>query len=452
MEVLENMLVLDTLRGLDSTGVFGVDRNRQVGIMKIASNPFHLFACDAWTKMKNKLVQNGRIAIGHNRKATQGSINSANAHPFNENNIVLVHNGTLRGGHKKLADTEVDSHAVCHAFSEKGAEAVIPTIDGAFAFVWWDMEKGKLMAIRNDERPLNMILTNDLVVLASEPWMAHATLERSNKKVVETIPLEVGLLYEFDLNGKYTTKKIPLFEGPIYMGTNCDPKKAMEVSQPDGGGRNLTLIKSCTQNFDTTVSRQFPHGKEVLLKLWNFEASERKTHIRVTGKVVSPSLPAIDFVCNVTTTASPNKCDDMMVELANMMDGYVLGTVSSFSSSSCGPSIFVHNLRPDLKIQTHNGLCSAGMWNHVVAQCKCKHCSARIYDEEAAFTIVELRSPSDMTVVCADCVEDKLPLGDFKNEFNQRRNAALQIGESVSDSSVDSTLHLPSKPNSPTVH
>lgn len=452
MEVLENLLTIDSFRGMDSTGVFGIDRNRQVGIMKVASHPLHLFACEDWSKFKTKLVTSGRIVVGHNRKATQGSISSENAHPFNENNIILVHNGTLRGDHKKMADTEVDSHAVCHAFNEQGAEAVIPTIDGAFAFVWWDMAKNRLFAVRNDERPLNLVMTSDLIAIVSEAWMAEGVLQRHGKKIVNTIEIEPGVLYEFTLDGDYTTKEISVKEEPNYnnyMGSNCDLKK----SQGAGAGpKQETSIKE-PKNTITEVNQQFPKGRDVLVKIWNFDYSTgAKRNIRVVGKVVEPNLPAIDFVCHIPITSQEHG-EEMQLKMAELMDGYCQAKVLSyFSGSTCGPSIFVQNLQEEGSVRVWNVKISETVWKHVVAHCPCKVCQAPIYDEEAEFTVVEQRTAAEVYATCADCVEDKLPVGEIKSEFSERRLSALEKREPVSDKPTGNVILLPSSKNSPTLH
>jgi hypothetical protein len=209
LEMFENLLILDTLRGLDSTGVFCVDSARQVGYLKVASHPFHLFAMQEYPKWRARAIQSGRILVGHNRKATQGSINSKNAHPFHSGNIVLVHNGTLRGDHKKdFAPVDVDSHALAIAFDENGAENVIPKINGAFALIWWDVEKNRLFAIRNDERPLEIVETDDSFFVLSESWMALQLLAKDRKKVTNVTTIEPGKLYEFQIGGKHTIKDI----------------------------------------------------------------------------------------------------------------------------------------------------------------------------------------------------------------------------------------------------
>jgi len=121
----KDALLIDSLRGEDSTGVFSVMRNKTVNAIKVATHPLHLYQCTDWTSLESKIVQHGRFVVGHNRSATKGAIKTENAHPFHEGKIILVHNGTLRGDHKELADVEVDSHAICHALNEKPPEEVI---------------------------------------------------------------------------------------------------------------------------------------------------------------------------------------------------------------------------------------------------------------------------------------------------------------------------------------
>lgn len=459
MELMENLLVLDTLRGMDSTGIFGVERNRHVGVMKVASHPLHMFACDDWGKFKSKSVQSGRILVGHNRKATQGAITSENAHPFHENNIILSHNGTLRGGHKHLADTEVDSHAVCHAFNEKGAETVIPTIDGAFAFIWWDIEKAKLFAIRNEERPLHMVTTDNLVILISEPWMASCLLARRGTKVLSIDELSAGTLFEFDLNGKFITKDIELHHPKVHVfGTN----NGTDSSKKDAGA--LTLIKNTTtqhsgsdtdkapstSNSQFVDNKDFPRNSRVLCKIREWKLTADAKQYRITGVVAEPTKPPIDFVCHMTVgTAGLLHITEKMPAF---MEGHVTAEVLAYTSSTCGPSIFVKDFQLDTDVSLHmSSVMPLTIWKHIVDNVKCK-CGSVIYHEEHPFTSVSQKADGSFRVICADCIEDKLPIGDIKNEFQQRRNDALQDELAVCNKSGLVIVPAVNKESTPTLH
>lgn len=448
MDVMENLLVLDTLRGLDSTGVFAVDRTRNVGYMKVASHPYHLFACEDWGKFRTKTIQNGRIIVGHNRKATQGSINSANAHPFHENNIILVHNGTLRGDHKKLADTEVDSHAVCHAFNAQGAENVIPTINGAFAFVWWDIEKGRLFAIRNEERPLNLVMTQDLVVFASEAWMAEALLSRNGKKVLETMSLEPGLLYEFDTNGKYTTKKLELYKPEVttytnYQGSDHTKKThgaLTAIKNTATGGKNTAVddIPSTPTPSQFPNNPSFPKGARIMGKITEWSLTQDGRGIRINGFVSEPDMPMIDFVANITVGQAG------ILNLPKRKDALLAGNVTmeilAYHESTCGPSIYVKDFKEETYVNTHLSNVPETVWRHVSTHCRCQHCNSNIMDDEAEFTSVSFRVDNTLRVTCGDCIEDKLT-GEMKNEFAERRYAALQRSQPVGNQPVLGTAN-----------
>jgi hypothetical protein len=117
------------------------------------------------------LLKDGKIFVGHNRAATKGDITDANAHPFSvDDKIVLVHNGTVRGDHKKLKDTEVDTEAIAHVIAEEpDISKALKKINAAYALVWYDIQKKKLHLIRNHERPLyTATLKNGGFIFASE--------------------------------------------------------------------------------------------------------------------------------------------------------------------------------------------------------------------------------------------------------------------------------------------
>jgi hypothetical protein len=456
LDILEGLLVLDTLRGLDSTGVFSVDHNRNVNYMKVASHPYHLFACEDWAKWRAKAVSSGRIVIGHNRKATQGEIKSANAHPFHENNIILVHNGTLRGDHKKMADTEVDSHALCHAFNEKGAENVIPTINGAFALVWWDIEKNKLFAIRNDERPLNIVVTDNAYVLCSEAWMAGVLLDRQHIKVQEVIVIEPGVLYEFSIGGAYTTKPVPLYTTPV-----VERQVSSQFPKPNGGAlsvvRNPTTQTSATNAATTgddvpkigpeghVACLDYPNGIEVLVKLYEMQLSNNKAYYICRGKTIEPDSEAIDVVGYLRAAALGDG------EQMHFLENPVLAKVFKHTSSTCGRSLFVNGLHLPKTLKVHNGNLSQHEWDYVVTGCKCQKCQAVIYDEEREYTSVSRRTGNKIVATCADCVEDTLT-GEYKHAFTQDRLASLQEYERVRQEALSRAFDDTSPSSSASLH
>lgn len=121
LKAFESLLYIDGLRGLDSTGVFAVDNVGDLVVAKNKGNPCLFLEDGGWTTVRQEMFRKGSALVGHNRKATRGAISDDNAHPFLINNeLCLVHNGTMYGDHKHLKDVEVDSHAIAHVLHEKG--------------------------------------------------------------------------------------------------------------------------------------------------------------------------------------------------------------------------------------------------------------------------------------------------------------------------------------------
>jgi hypothetical protein len=214
LDMLEWMSIINTIRGKDSTGFFTAYRNKQAEVIKIGTHPFNLFQCKEWGAFRNSVTNRGKFVVCHNRAATRGKVSTENAHPFVENNIILAHNGTL-WNHSNLSkdkEVEVDSHAIAIALAEKPASEVLPTIDGAFALIWYNTETEKLYAARNDERPLSLLINREFLVLSSEPWIAASPMTRFDKKIDDIVDIKPGTIWEFDINngGKFTTSEFEL--------------------------------------------------------------------------------------------------------------------------------------------------------------------------------------------------------------------------------------------------
>ncbi len=216
-ELLEQLLIVDSLRGKDSVGVFNTYRNNQVEAIKLGSNVFNLLRCHEWAPFKERIQKRARFVIGHNRAATRGSVTTENAHPFAEDNIMLVHNGTL-WNHEVLTtkNFEVDSQAIAHALSQSTPEKVLPSLMGAFALVWYDTTKKKLFAIRNKERPLCLIRTREMYVISSEPAIAAVPITRQDRKIESIDEIPPWTLFEFSMDGELQTREIEEYVTRVY--------------------------------------------------------------------------------------------------------------------------------------------------------------------------------------------------------------------------------------------
>ena len=180
-KIFKDMLVLDQLRGKDSTGMFSVDKTG-VSIAKSVATPTDFLQLSRVTSA----IAGASILVGHNRHATMGAVNANNAHPFQHDNITLVHNGTLDRAYK-LPQFDTDSESVCYQLAQceswSDTTKYLESIDGAFAFIWYDDVDEALYFIRNEERPLYCVMVQDTMYLASERGFLFAALERNNVSI-----------------------------------------------------------------------------------------------------------------------------------------------------------------------------------------------------------------------------------------------------------------------------
>lgn len=172
----DQMLLVCQLRGKDASGVIVIKDNDERDWFKAIGPSNVLLGSDKYDKMSAHW--NKKIYIGHCRAATYGNSDDVeNAHPFEHDHIVGVHNGTLDGTWRwkldKGKEFGVDSSALMYNIAQNGAELTFGSVGGAWACVWWNTDENTLNFLRNKERPLYIAHTEDnkMMFWASEPWM-----------------------------------------------------------------------------------------------------------------------------------------------------------------------------------------------------------------------------------------------------------------------------------------
>ena len=215
--MFEGMLIVDVIRGKDSTGVAIIKRHSH-DIVKKVGVPHELFDS---IKYQNAMKGVNQILIGHNRFATTGKVNALNAHPFETENLIGVHNGTLENKYvfDKNSNYGTDSEALYNAIDEQGVKEAIGKASGAYALIWYDKQAKTLNFLRNDQRPLFIASNkgNTTIFGASELWMVHAIAQREGMEIdkVEALPIDKHFIFDMPV------KDTDAFSKPKVMDVKC---------------------------------------------------------------------------------------------------------------------------------------------------------------------------------------------------------------------------------------
>jgi len=203
-KMFKDLLILDILRGKHSTGVasmYGAKGARQFRVAKDSLNAVDFMDTKAFT---NVMAPKSRILLGHNRAATRGAITTQNAHPFEFEHIMGVHNGTLTSYYNmhNSKDYQVDSQALYSELNENGVISMWGKLNGAAALAWIDKRNNTLNFLRNKERKLYYAFANKgkTVVWASEEWMIYVAAGRNGVALDDNQHFELPINEHFTFN------------------------------------------------------------------------------------------------------------------------------------------------------------------------------------------------------------------------------------------------------------
>ncbi len=258
-KAFNDMLYLDVVRGEDSTGVLAVSgvysQHNPITheVFKSVGTPTDLYMKISKTRrlkcVSDRVGMN--VLMGHNRFATQGKIDDESAHPFEFENIIGAHNGTVQKWSMRdfhgYKDYDIDSQIIfSHLNHTMDINKVWKDADGAMALVWWDKTTHTMNFIRNKERSLYYSLTKDdkALLWASERWMIIVACLRQGIEHGEVYSFaeedkdtKAATLYTFkEEDGKivHSTVSVNPFQKPAPMvGTSWMGHRGMGLSEWD---------------------------------------------------------------------------------------------------------------------------------------------------------------------------------------------------------------------------
>lgn len=172
------------IRGIDSAGYFACSSENHY-IHKSAVRASQLFVEDKMNLYDAIVNEKAYAFLGHNRDASIGEVNSRNAHPFEGERYVQVHNGTcpqIWGAIRKIDDDETDSSAIARAVNSKGLDKSIRVFNKieCYSLVYFDKQSELMIFLRDPEKPMYICDMRDRLgirIFASTKEILHRALE-----------------------------------------------------------------------------------------------------------------------------------------------------------------------------------------------------------------------------------------------------------------------------------
>ncbi len=420
--IFEQMLYADALRGEDSTGIYGINKYGNLRSHKSAKHAYEFLQTKSFQDFKSDMFKDYRIVVGHNRAATKGAVKDENAHPWIEDHICLVHNGTLTY-HKNLADTEVDSHAICKAFAKKGYKETLPEIMGAFALIWYDAKEKQLCLARNSQRPLWIVETPEADYYSSESEMLLWLLKRNLGKEYEAKYLGTDRIYKYDLDN--------LKKG--YYSEEMPTKKAVPVvvSQP---AQQQEKQKSQYNQYGNTSSPGYSVGQRIEFS--------HETNTVVNGVV---------YINGHSFTNPEHKVKGALNTFqytAEQLEN-ILEDTNVFSGSYAGYSVkngvftyFVNNCTPVEYYTSCNGVIVSSEDIKDAGNC-CHSCGTLMDPEEDDKRFwVRMKNGNIKAQYCGTCVEKHPILSNYLDRKDTECTNESQSLDTTQDQPQSGNLHL----------
>lgn len=407
-EMFEQLLYTNAVRGWDATGVFGVTKQGNVDIKKQAVTAADFISTTQFQTFKQNIIQKYHFVLGHNRKATHGDKRDQDSHPFwdKNNKICLIHNGMISNHKSFCKDSTVDSAAIANALAKaENIEDVIEKIEGAYAFIWYDVEKKRLNFIRNSTRPLFISETQSSFIISSEESLAYWIAKRNNTEIITSGIFEENIPYYIDMDDKILYKESEAIEQkksgpqhhPITVTSNItthilnSKKTTYEVTEcPENfflSDSNFNSIKDVTDVIELNT--------KLLCVVSSYEEVANGSNYKIEFDIVNVDKPFIECV---------HYCQPHLFNAMNLTGIYEV-VVRGLTKYQDKIRIFVSNLEEikSWQITSNNLIVTEEMYFDDRFPIECDVCNIAVKWKELTNSNVCIENHAVASTICPKC-------------------------------------------------
>jgi len=410
--IFTQLLAVDILRGPDSTGYFMVDNTGKVGYGKVASHPSRLFASKGYAEAMRQLYARGQLIIGHNRKATVGDVNNANAHPHHHEHIIMVHNGGL-WNHKDHGKFDVDSMAIPKLLAEHDdPKEALAKMHGHFAIVWYNAKTDTLHWARNKDRPLTMAKFGTVMYLGSEQKMLEWIIDRQGSSVQVTYEdVSPEILYSFNL----LTRKVSTegFKFKSWSNTYNSRRNGADTDWSKWSGQTRPPVGPQTSGTEDpwkypTTTDKIGSAVSSTFRATSIDRTDATRPILV-GKTLGNDPIEVRYKIKL-----PSELSELFKAVARPKNVF-RGTLGhQVYQGTRIKTQWMRTINPVKMYKTWNGEWFTGDdWAAIAKGGKCSTCASHIALKYIKYTSVNMNSGTGQPrIVCPECIARKLNSSD----------------------------------------